>query len=621
MSYKGMQNGLLGLLVVFISLWIYSCANMASPSGGPYDEDPPKVVRTTPEFNQTNFTGKKVEIVFDELIQIENPNENVIITPPQRTMPVIRAQGKKVVVELRDTLKENTTYTIDFTSSIADNNEKNVLENFSFAFSTGDVIDSLEVSGLLLNARDLEPLSGITIGLHSNLEDSAFRTEPFLRISRTNERGQFTIRNIAPGTYRIYALNDMNRDYMFDQPGEEIAFLDSLITPSFELTARYDTVWVDSLTIDTIYAREFNKFIPDDIQLRLFKEEFIRQYMTRPDRSSENKFTLHFNEPVEQIPDPVPLNFIPEEEDWYFVQTADDKRTIHYWLRDSLLWQRDTLEMEVNYLRSDSMNILQPQLDTIQVILRNRPQAQDNKKKSKKGEEEETEIVFLGMNINATGTKEMQDTISVTFDEPVDGLSKDFFHLSQKADTLWNPVDFDFFPDTTNSLNYFIRRNWRYGEEYKLEVDSASIYSIYGKWNDGFSGEFKIRNKDEYGHLYIYVTGVDTTSFIELLNKSDAVVRKTKVVNGGALFMDLKPDTYYARLILDVNNNGEWDTGNYELKLQPEEVFYCPKPLEVMQHFEVEENWDVRAVPLEKQKPLDITKNKPKETTQRNRNR
>lgn len=224
-----------------------------------------------------------MEILFDELVQLDKPSENVIITPPQMQLPVIRAAGKKVVVELKDTLKENTTYTIDFTNSISDNNEKNVFENFSFAFSTGDVIDTLEVSGILLNAENLEPMPGITIGLHKNLEDSAFVKLPFDRTSRTNDKGQFTIRNISPGSYRIFGLNDVNRDYKFDQPGEEIAFNDSIIIPSLELTTRQDTLWKDSLTIDTIRTVAYTRYFPDDIELRLFKEDFVRQYLLKPE--------------------------------------------------------------------------------------------------------------------------------------------------------------------------------------------------------------------------------------------------------------------------------------------------------------------------------------------------
>ena len=616
MDPKYIRNSFRLLYGMLLLTVIYSCANIGSPNGGPYDETPPKFVSSTPVPNQINYTGKKIEILFDELIQIEKPSENVIITPPQMELPVIRSAGKKAVIELKDTLKPNTTYTIDFTNSISDNNEKNVFENFSFAFSTGDIIDTLEVSGVLLNAENLEPMPGITIGLHNNLEDSAFVKLPFVRTSRTNDKGQFTIRNITPGTYHIFALNDVNRDYKFDQPGEDIAFLDSVIVPSFELTTRQDTTWKDSLTIDTIRTVGYTRFFPDNIELRLFKEKFERQYMVKPERPDEKYFTLRFNTKLDTVPVPVPINFTPEDSTWYFVQQTEGGTAVNYWLADSTVWKQDTLQVQVSYPKSDSLNILRPQTDTVQLVLRRRPA----EKKKKKKKDEPDPIVFLGMQVDAPSSMDLFDTISVTFNEPVLDINKEMFFLDQKIDTVWNTVDFDFFPDSTNSLNYFIRRPWKYGEEYRIEVDSAAIHSLYGKWNDFFTGEFKIKKEDEYGYLYLNINGVDTTAFVELLSSGDAPVRKAKVKDGGVLFMDLKPDKYYARIVIDTNGNGVWDTGNYIEKRQPEEVYYSPKMYEIMQNWQVEETWNVNSTPLAKQKPLEITKNKPKEATKKKRN-
>ena len=613
MDTKYIRNSFRLLYGMLLLTVIYSCANIGSPNGGPYDETPPKFVSSTPVPNQINYTGKKIEILFDELIQIEKPSENVIITPPQMELPVIRSAGKKAVIELKDTLKPNTTYTIDFTNSISDNNEKNVFENFSFAFSTGDIIDTLEVSGVLLNAENLEPMPGITIGLHNNLEDSAFVKLPFVRTSRTNDKGQFTIRNITPGTYHIFALNDVNRDYKFDQPGEDIAFLDSVIVPSFELTTRQDTTWKDSLTIDTIRTVGYTRFFPDNIELRLFKEKFERQYMVKPERPDEKYFTLRFNTKLDTVPVPVPINFTPEDSTWYFVQQTEGGTAVNYWLADSTVWKQDTLQVQVSYPKSDSLNILRPQTDTVQLVLRRRPA----EKKKKKKKDEPDPIVFLGMQVDAPSSMDLFDTISVTFNEPVLDINKEMFFLDQK---IWNTVDFDFFPDSTNSLNYFIRRPWKYGEEYRIEVDSAAIHSLYGKWNDFFTGEFKIKKEDEYGYLYLNINGVDTTAFVELLSSGDAPVRKAKVKDGGVLFMDLKPDKYYARIVIDTNGNGVWDTGNYIEKRQPEEVYYSPKMYEIMQNWQVEETWNVNSTPLAKQKPLEITKNKPKEATKKKRN-
>lgn len=614
MGIKYMRNTGLLLAALGMGTLFYSCANMATPNGGPYDEQPPRFVSSTPAPNQTDYKGKKVEILFDELIQIDKPSENVIITPPQMEMPVIRSAGRKVVIELKDTLKPNTTYTIDFTNSIADNNEKNVFENFSFAFSTGDVIDTLEVSGTVLNAENLEPMKGIMVGLHSNLADSAFVSLPFDRTSRTNDKGQFTIRNIAPGTYRLFALNDVNRDYKFDQPGEEIAFLDTLIVPSFEAAIRQDTIWKDSLTIDTIVSVGFTRFLPDGLELRLFKEKFERQYRLKPERNQENRLTLKFNAPLDTVPALAPLNFQPADTSWYFIQPADAGRSVHYWLTDSLVWQQDTLLVAVTFPESDSLNILRAKTDTVQFLMRRRPE-----KKKKKKDDEPDPPIFLGMTIDAPGSMDLFDTVSVVFDEPVLDLPKEAFYLDQKVDTLWQPVDFDFFPDSANSLGFFINRPWKYGEEYRLEVDSATIVSLYGKENNGYSGTFKIKKEEEYGHLYINIEGIDTTAYVELLNGSDLPVRKARVKEGGVLFMDLKPDKYYARLVVDENGNGLWDTGKYAEKRQPEKVYYYPKMFTIMQNWQVEETWNVPATPLNRQKPMEITKNKPEEATKKKR--
>ena len=432
-------------LACVCTILLYACANIGNPNGGPYDELPPKFVSSIPVPNSTNYKGQKVEILFDELVQLDNPSENVIITPPQREMPIIRSAGKKVQVELLDSLKENMTYTIDFTNSIADNNEKNVLENFTFAFSTGDVIDSLEISGTVLNAENLEPMPGISIGLHSNLADSAFRTLPFDRTSRTNDKGQFTVRNIKPGKYRIYALNDVNRDYKFDQPGEDIAFLDSVFVPTFTMATRQDTLWKDSLTIDTIQTIHYTRFLPDDIRLRLFKEKFERQYMTRPERPDEHRFVLHFNAPLDTVPLPVPLNFEPEQTEWFITQPTDEGKNITFWISDSTVWKQDTLRMVLTYPMSDSLNILRPQTDTIQTVARRRPA---EKKKRKKGE---PEIEFLSMNIDAPSDMDLFDTVAIAFSEPVLEINKDMFRLEQEIDSVWSLVDFDFFQDSVRA--------------------------------------------------------------------------------------------------------------------------------------------------------------------------
>ena len=601
--------------VVVITAFIASCANMASPNGGPFDDSPPRFIRSTPSLNQTNFTGKRIEIIFDELIQIDKPSENIIVTPPQKNLPVIRAVGKKIIVELQDSLISDMTYTIDFTSSISDNNEKNPLENFSYAFSTGDAIDSLEVSGIVLNASNLEPMTGILIGLHQDLADSAFTTTPFFRTSKTNDRGMFTIRNVAEGTYRIYALNDLNRDYLFDQPGEDIAFLDSIIVPRFEAAIRHDTIWKDSLTVDTVLVVDYNRFLPDNIILRLFKEKFQRQYMLRPERTQHNLFTLRFNAPLDTFPVIELLEYQASDE-WYITQVPDNETTVNYWIKDSLVWKMDTLHLSVTYYRTDSLLNLQLQTDTVHLSAR-RQQAIAQRRSNRN---EPPPIDFLSIDVSASGSINVFDTLSINFSEPVLVLTKEIFQLEIKQDSLWSPVEFTLRQDSINSLRYYIERRWNYDENYRLIVDSAQIFSVYGKWNNTIETSFNLNSEDTYGHFFLNISGISEPAFVELLNENDAPVRKVKLTDGGVLFMNLRPDNYYVRLIVDTNENGLWDTGNYAEKLQPEEVYYSSQFYEIRANWEEEgDEWDVFSKPLPKQKPMEITKNKPNEVTKQTR--
>ena len=328
-------------------LLFYACANIATPTGGLYDVDPPKVVKATPDFNSLNNSNTKIEILFDENIKIEKPMDKVIIAPPQQKFPIIKAQGKKAIVELEDELLPNTTYTIDFTDAIVDNNEGNTLENFSYSFSTGDHIDTLAISGTVLKAENLEPAQGIYVGVHSNLNDTAFTNLPFERISRTDSRGKFTIKGIAEGEYKIYALNDLNRSYSYDNPQEEIAFLDSIFIPSSEPAVRNDTVFLDSLTIDTIHEVKYTRFIPDNILLRSFESGFQRQYLQKHERNLDHKLELFFAAPTQAAQFTL-LEPLPSSDKWFVKESSATNDSVSIWITDSLVYNADTVKLKVD---------------------------------------------------------------------------------------------------------------------------------------------------------------------------------------------------------------------------------------------------------------------------------
>ncbi|MDR1524040.1 MAG: Ig-like domain-containing protein [Tannerella sp.] len=511
---------------------MFACANIGNPNGGPYDEEPPKFVGSKPDANQLNFKGKKIEIFFDEYITLESPSENVIVTPPQKQIPFVQAVGKKILVELKDTLKENTTYTVDFTSSISDNNEKNVFENFSFAFSTGDVLDTLQVSGVLINAEDLEPVQRALVGIHSDLSDTAFTATPFLRTSKTDERGRFIIHNISPGSYHLFALEDKNRNYAYDKNNNEpLAFLDSIIIPTCERGLVPDTVWRDSICYDTVRMVEKTLFYPNDLKLWFFTDSVTpRQRMLRPERPQDYIFTLKFNAPADTFPVPVPLNFEPRDSLWYVTQRGEDQESfsINYWILDSMIYKMDTLEVSVSYLKNNDTvpDLVELQTDTL--VLVNREAAAQKKKKtpvrkppkvrpnagssadSSKTEEEKVPVIPLQLAVSPSGSLNPYDIITVRFNEPVMDVRKEFFVLEQEMDTLWKPVDFELREDPALAMAYNIIRPFNYEERYRLTVDSAMLCSVYSHCNDSTSVMMTVKGEKDYGHLTVAIQGLPT---------------------------------------------------------------------------------------------------------------
>lgn len=613
------------LMLVIIG---YSCASMGTPDGGPYDEMPPKFVGSVPRLHEVNAKNKKLELEFDEFIKLEKAAEKVVVSPPQLEQPEIKVVGKKVVIELLDSLKDSTTYTIDFSDAIVDNNEGNPMGHFTYSFSTGTSIDTMEVSGTVLNAADLEPIKGIQVGLHKNLNDSAFTKLPFDRVSRTDSRGHFAIRGVAPGKYRIYALMDGNQNYLYDSPTEMVAFSDSIIVPSMMPATRQDTLWKDTLTIDTIKTVAYTRFMPDDIILKAFKAENTRQYFSRGQRDKENHFILKFSAKADTLPTLKGLNF--DEKDAFVIEANEGNDSICYWIKDSLVYQMDTLEVQMDYLYTDSLNQLVPKTDTIYLANKlTREQREklakkeaeekekERKKKEKKGEEVKPEPTpFLKMNVDAPSAFDVNRNILLSFEEPVAGIDTSAIHMSVKVDTVWVETPFLLRPDSVIPRQYELLAGWEPEKEYQLKIDSAAIVGLYGLHTNKVEQTLKVKKLDEYGTLLLNLTGAEPTSIVELLDGGGKVLRQQAVTpEGTADFYYLAPNTkYYIRLFNDRNGNKVWDTGNYEKGIQAEEVYYFPKVWEMKANFEFEENWDIHAIPADRQKLDEIKKQKPEET-------
>ncbi len=635
------------VFVIVIVNVVSSCAKMGNPDGGWYDETPPQVIGAEPEDKGINVNSRKIKILFNEFIKIENATDNVIVSPPQLEQPEIKAAGKRILIELKDSLKSNTTYTIDFSDAISDNNEGNPLGNFTYSFSTGDRIDTLEVSGNVLEAENLEPVKGILVGLHPVADslktgssvldvDSVFRKQPLLRVSRTDSRGHFVIKGIAPGSYRVFALQDMDGTYTFSQKSEKIAFNHEIFVPSFKPDVRQDTIWSDSLHIRSITPVHYTHFLPDDIMLRAFTELQTDRFFLKTERKQANRFDVFFSYGHAELPTIKGLNF--NAEDAFVVEPSEKKDTILYWLRDTTLVNQDTLSVEMTYYATDSLGELQLKTDTLEILSKD-PYAKrmkklaDEHKEWKKKQEKAAKkgmpvdsvmpVKHLDLKWNAPSELAPDQNISLTFTTPLALADTSKIHLYSKIDTLWYEAPYEFRPMKNAHRTYELLGEWRPEVEYSLEVDSAAFTDIYGLTSNKLKQGFKVKSLDSFSSLIFTFEGMAGKNIIAyLLDKGGNTIKTATTTDGSVQFFYIKPGTYYLQMLVDHNGNGQWDTGNYDEDLQPEEVYYYPHAIECKEKWDVTLSWNPKSTPLLHQKPRVLIKQKDekKKATIKNRN-
>lgn len=601
------------IFIIIAAAVMYSCANIGNPSGGPIDKTPPIFMRSNPTPNAVNVKDRKIEIFFDEIVTLKDPSTKIIVSPAQTDMPRMSALGRKVTVELVDSLLPNTTYTIDFSNSIQDNNEGNAIDNFAFAFSTGSVIDSMRVSGYVLDSRTLEPMQSVVVGLQSNLADSAFHKEKLQRVALTNDRGQFTIRNVSPGSYHIFALKDLDRDYKFGNPTEDIAFLDSIIVPSIGSREAADTVYNDLNEIDTIMRATRPAYFPNDILLSMFNEDRKSQYLANNLRVDSTRISLTFAAASDTLPSLsiVGRNDVPDQ--WYTLERSQTNDTLTYWIRPPHLVSADTLIVATTYLRTDTASNLSWGTDTLKFTF----QRQKAKKKKKNEETDSLEqIRFMELHPLANGTQEVYAPLLLQTGTPIERYSREAFHLQRKLqnDTTFYPAEIKSIAlrdSTLSRRDLMLKVDWEPGAAYTLAVDSLAMTDIYGLQTKPLKVDFNVRKMEEYGNIVFNIPAVRDSAIVELLDGTDKVVLHTPVKSHRAELLNLLPGKYYARLFIDRNGNGKYDTGNYDMHLQPEETVYYPGAINLKKNWDVEQTWDIYATPIDKQKPEAIKKNKP----------
>ena len=610
---------------------------MGQPDGGWYDDDPPVVMGSTPEDKATNVKTKKITIYFDEFIKIDNASEKVIVSPPQLEVPEIKGAGKKIVVELKDTLKENTTYTIDFSDAISDNNEGNPLGNYTFTFSTGEQIDTFEIAGYVLDASNLEPIKGIAVGLYDDLSDTAFTTKPLMRISRTDSRGHFVVKGVAPGTYRAYALQDMDGDFCFKQMGEMIAFNHETFSPSSKPDTRTDTVWRDSLHIDALLKVPYTHFLPDDVTLLAFTHPQTDRNLLKTERLEPNKFSLYFTYGDSILPEINGLNF--NSDSAFVIETNEKRDTIHYWLRDTMLVNQDTLRMDITYRMTDTLGNLVLYTDSALEMLSKTSyekrvkelnkeiekwqKQQEKKKKDGMPYDSIYPVKPLEVKYNVPSAATPDSRITIEMPAPLEVCDTSKVHLYSMIDSVWYQAPCEFRQMANSVRRYELLVDWRLETEYSFEVDSAAFIDIYGNISAANKQGIKVKGPAEFSLLVVNVSGLEVadTSIIVQMLSSDSPVREVCVKDGKARFEYLNPGKYYMRAFVDANGNGIWDTGDYAADRQAEAVYYYPHEIECKEKWDVTKSWNLTEVPRFRQKPAAITKQKPdQEKKLKNRN-
>jgi len=596
------------VLAAWMMLFEHCARIPGSISGGPKDVTPPRFVQSAPPNYSTRFNvnAKRVEITFDEFLQLKDAANQFYSSPPIKKKPEILLYGKTVRVNFKEPLLSDVTYVFDFGSSITDLNEGNIVTGFLYVFSTGDHVDSLTLTGRVLNAFDLKPNGKddkvpTWVMLYNDLRDSAVYRQMPTYITRTDPYGFFTFSHIRPDTFRIFALRDMGGNLIFDNPSERIAFSDTLIVMNQRFYHSPDTqLFTSHHTPDSIKEKN-PELLHADITLYQFEEKPKRQYRTAYERKEPNMLRFVYSLPVDSIG----IDIVENEpaEKWYELEISANKDTLDYWLIDTTLVNQKTLTVHLHSPRTDSLNLLIYTDDTLKLTYEEPKQAPVARSRRDQKEEEDKpkprtalETMAITTNIKSGGTMELTDRMQLIASQPIKNVDQSKIILQEQFDTLKNLVAFTLTRDSVNVRKAWL--DWKLKEDtkYFLTIDSMSFSSIYGVFNDSTGVNFTTQKEDYYSILEITFDTIPCPLVVQALKGAkEDLVKQVTLTNGKVVTLDfLKPDKYIIKIIYDQNGNGRWDTGNYLQKIQPERVEYFSEPeVETHSNVKTELQWSL----------------------------
>lgn len=532
-------------LLFLIALIAASCAQILTPGGGPKDTTPPRVVHYFPDSAATNFTGKRIVIRFDEYVQLKDLNSQLIVSPPMREQPDVNIRKKEIVIDLNDTLLENTTYTISFGNSISDITEGNKLDNFRYVFSTGPVIDSIRFSGRVVNASTLAGEKGVLVMLYKSNGDSVpYKERPYY-FTKTKDDGSFLLTNLQAGKYKVFALDDKNQNYLYDNSEERIAFADDLV----DLNANVDTML-----------------------LKMFREEPSKQSKMRVTQNVPGRVTLAYvlplkNPQVKFVPE-IPAGMNP------LIEKSVTGDSIDIWLSSFALDSVKILVSDETGFADTSASITLSKLEQT--------------RHSSRGAGASARKLQLGTNVQSAQSFQSGKPLIVSSNIPIREWKASDFILLRGTDTLQADISV-----SENKRFFTFKNTFEEDSAYSLFIGPGALTDWFGQKNDTLKVRFKIQSASTYGKLSITPTGLPAGHYLlQVVNEKDQLIRELAISGSTPVTFEKMPGgTFRLKLINDENSNGKWDTGNYLLHRQPERVIYYAKPVKMRAGWDLDMEW------------------------------
>jgi hypothetical protein len=596
------------LVVLFIlNLIVASCAQISAPIGGVKDSIPPKLIRSVPVNYSGNYKEKNLVLEFDEYFTMKNIQQQLVISPPMKEKPKIILKSKKLIIDLKNDLKDSTTYTLNFGDAIMDLHENNPLKDFEFVFSTGNVVDSLLFKGKILNAFDHKPVENMLVMLYKNYSDST----PVKQIpdfyDKTDKMGVFSIRNIASAKYRIFALKDVNANYLFDKPNEEIAYLDTLIIPSAKFSQFTDTIKVtkkNAVSSDSLVKRYKTVFFPDTLMLYSFQEDTKKQYIAGNNRPEKMRCVLAFGRPVKTEVKMKLLNNLASAP-YFTLEQNLMKDSLTYWLNDSLIYNADSLQWQVSYEKLDSLKRPYTEVDTIVFKYSKKQETEPTDKKSDKGkrntklQEANTKIIKnkrVSCDIESAKTLNLGENIVLQTPYPLVKFNLSGIKLWElKKDTVYKELKFKIIPDSALIRKFFISSDWKEDTKYRLLMDTTAVADIYSNAYDTLKVDFITRKEADYATLILEIIDLAEPVVLQIIEEPSRIAKVLYIDKPQKMKINyLNPGKYRLKMLFDPNRNRNWDTGNYLKNVQPEKVLFYNGEVTAKVNFDLVIRWNVK---------------------------